>query len=116
MSDDNEVNRLSTDENPYIPTGIQVTEGDCQKSWFDATNEAITAFSLNLKQKQVLYLVARRLSGAISTTEKPLLIYCGGEGGTGKSRVIFAIHYLFQSENISGKYLPIIIVCRILYI
>ena len=93
-------------EQQTINEGTNIVQHNSHFNWFYSTNEASAQFSLNKKQKQVLYLVACGLSGALSTQDKPLLIYCGGEGGTGKSRVIFAIRYLFNSMNISGKYIP----------
>jgi len=50
---------------------------------------------VNRKQHRLLFVVACGFSGAMAEVQYPLLIYCGSEGGTAKSR-IFAIQYMLD--------------------
>lgn len=57
-------------------------------------------YSLNIKQSQVLLAIANQIKLAScypNKGENSLLLYCGGEGGTGKSRVIGAIRNFFKA-------------------
>ena len=57
-------------------------------------------YSLNIKQSQVLLAIANQIKLAScypNKEENSLLLYCGGEGGTGKSRVIGAIRNFFKA-------------------
>lgn len=72
-------------------------------TWSKAVEQTIIEFSLNNKQREVLYLTACGLNGALSSENQCLLVYCGGEGGTGKSRVIFSIRRLFELMKLEGN-------------
>jgi len=66
-------------------------------SWPRAAESASAKFSLNrTEQRCLLILVACGLSGVMAEDQYPLLIYCGDEGGTDKSRVIFTIQYMLD--------------------
>ena len=64
------------------------------KTWEEARDEVIVELSLNEKQKRVIMLVAAQFSG--NTEQEQLLMFLGGEGGTGKSHVIKGIQSLLN--------------------
>ena len=86
--------------------GVTAIDNIVLPTWADATRITCKMFSLNIKQQRLVYLVVCGLCGALPKDSSSLLIYCGGEGGTGKSRIISAIRYLFNLMKIQGKLLP----------
>ena len=86
---------LCHQEQQTVNIGTNIVQHYSYLNWFHLTYKASAKYSLNKNQKQVLYLIVCGLSVALSTQDKLELIYCFGERGTGKSKVICVIRYLF---------------------
>src|SRR5207248_711707 len=76
------------------------------QSWQEC--KELVSNSLNLNRKQ--YLAVKLVTNAMESFNKPvpgegrqLLLYLGGEGGTGKSRVIAAIERLMELMGLKHK-------------
>jgi len=64
------------------------------------TQQIISMHTLNLKQAQIFTIVSNSI---ISLSKRQMNFYIGGEGGTGKSRIIIAITELFKQLNQSNQ-------------
>ncbi|KAF8130602.1 hypothetical protein EV363DRAFT_1146441, partial [Boletus edulis] len=64
-------------------------------------DQIIRDFSLNVEQKRAFQLVTQQ---AMSERPSPLQMYIGGPGGTGKTRVIQAIHEYFNHVGQSQRF------------
>ncbi len=66
----------------------------------DILDDVSTKFSLNQKQRKAFYLVGENVMKRYNgfATEQ-ILLYLGGAGGTGKTRVIEALVYLHEKLN-----------------
>jgi len=74
------------------------------RTWEEARDTIIEELSLNEKQRMLLVLVAAQFSnGSECSNRDQLLIYLGGEGGTGKSRVIKGIQLLMEKMGQKQK-------------
>lgn len=64
-------------------------------------------FKLNLKQRSAFLLICRQLdrirSGESGKNKDQQCQFIGGEGGTGKSRIIQALVALFEENGMSNK-------------
>ena len=76
-------------------------------SWCTAGKELAEQLSLNKKQSIALRLICRQLDrvGRNEQETPQLCQYLGGEGGTGKSRVIKAVATLFERKGMSHRLL-----------
>ncbi len=85
------VNQNSAHENIDIITN----QTDCLQNKVRVTLEEIVhKYTLNEKQKMVLYLYCSQIS-----TSEQKIIFMGGKGGTGKSRVLEAIEDHFKRNG-----------------
>lgn len=67
-------------------------------------DDIIREFTLNKEQARAFNIIARhRLESSENAVNEPLRMYIGGQGGTGKSRVINALTAFFERRNESKK-------------
>ena len=64
-------------------------------------NEIVQEFTLNTEQARAFRIVAQH---SLEQKPKPLRMYLGGPGGTGKSRVINALKAFFDRRNQSRRF------------
>ena len=60
----------------------------------------VEKYNLNELQSKAFIIIIQHITNPI---KKQLIFYIGGEGGTGKSRIIDAVSYYFAQYNISSK-------------
>lgn len=76
-------------------------------SYMEAGLKQAAEFTLNLKQRSAFLLICRQLdrirSGESGKIEDQHCQFIGGEGGTGKSRIIQALVALFEENGMSNK-------------
>ena len=63
--------------------------------------ESIEKFNLNSEQKRAFQIIANH---ATSKPDDQLKMYLGGMGGTGKSQVLKALSYFFETRNESHRF------------
>jgi len=63
--------------------------------------ESIDKFHLNSERKRAFQIIANH---AVSQSDDQLKMYLGGMGGTGKSQVLKALSYFFESRNESHRF------------
>ena len=63
--------------------------------------ESFEKFNLNSEQKRAFQIIANH---AISESNDQLKMYLGGMGGTGKSQVLKALSYFFETRNESHRF------------
>ena len=68
-------------------------------SWDSKIDDVATEFTLNSLQRRVLDITVCALAGKHQKGSQAF-IYCGGEGGTGKTRVIAALVRLLEMANL----------------
>ncbi|KAI0686400.1 hypothetical protein C8T65DRAFT_531503, partial [Cerioporus squamosus] len=59
-------------------------------------------FTLNTEQRRAFVLIAKHLH---HHEEKPMRMYLGGMGGTGKSRVLLAVMEFLKARNESHRFI-----------
>ena len=70
-------------------------DASSRSTLFIMTINNVHKYTLNEKQKMVFYLYCSDI-----TNNEPNLVFMGGKGGTGKSRVIEAIEDYFKSNGL----------------
>ena len=63
--------------------------------------DSIEKFNLNSEQKRAFQIIANH---AVSPSDDQLKMYLGGMGGTGKSQVLKALSYFFETRNESHRF------------
>jgi hypothetical protein len=63
--------------------------------------ESVEKFNLNSEQKRAFQIIANH---AVSKSGDQLKMYLGGMGGTGKSQVLKALSYFFETRNESHRF------------
>ena len=91
--DDNEDNKGENSEGARL----EFTSRQVCTSWEEAWDSVVEELSFNEKQRCLLMLIAKKFSKETTeVTGKQILSYLGGEGGTGKSRVIHGVKLLVE--------------------
>jgi len=91
--DDNEDNESENSESAHL----EFASRQVCTSWEEAWDSVVEELSLNEKQRRPLMLIAKKFSKETTeVTGKQILSYLGGEGGTGKSRVIHGVKLLVE--------------------
>ncbi|KAF5319889.1 hypothetical protein D9611_011107 [Ephemerocybe angulata] len=80
----------------YFLSEFELADADVQAQ----LTEAVTKYSLNEEQRRAFSIVARH---SISVSPAPLLMYIGGMGGTGKTRVIDSLRYWFTIRSEANR-------------
>ena len=108
-SGDQNVNIMATDSEtqaPGIEPSMDIRFG-ASTSFSEAGRQLAELFTLNQRQSIALRLICRQLDriGRDERRTPQLCQFIGGEGGTGKSRIIEAIAELFASKGIPHRLL-----------
>ena len=84
-------------QNPRIRQHLEPTDADKEID----VEEIVQEFTLNKEQARAFRIVALH---SLEEKPKPLRMYLGGSGGTGKSRVINALKTFFDRRNQSRRF------------
>ena len=88
---------LNTETN-YEPSLLMINRLNI--SFEELKNECIEKFTLNQLQKLCFTIIIDHITNPL---KEQLIFYIGGEGGTGKSRIIQSLTYFFEKSNIIHK-------------